>query len=59
MASKVCIVVLNSVSVRLLKVPIVAHQGGVLNGGTVHLCVHECDFCLALEQEEHRPCMMR
>lgn len=24
-----------------------------------HLCVHECDFCLALEPGEHRPCTMR
>ena len=24
-----------------------------------HLCVHECDFCLALEPEEHRACTMR
>lgn len=24
-----------------------------------HVCVHECDFCLALESEEHRPCTMR
>ncbi|KAI9571051.1 hypothetical protein HD554DRAFT_2017581 [Boletus coccyginus] len=23
-----------------------------------HLCLRECDFCLALEQEEHRSCMM-
>ncbi|KAF8548836.1 hypothetical protein OG21DRAFT_1448641 [Imleria badia] len=23
-----------------------------------HLCVHECDFCLGLEPEEHRPCTM-
>ena len=24
-----------------------------------HLCVHECDFCWALEPEEHRLCTMR
>ena len=24
-----------------------------------HLCVHECDFCLALEPGEHRACTMR
>ncbi|KAF8548560.1 hypothetical protein OG21DRAFT_1422884 [Imleria badia] len=23
-----------------------------------HLCVHECKFCLAVEPEEHRPCVM-
>ncbi|KAF8548768.1 hypothetical protein OG21DRAFT_684156 [Imleria badia] len=23
-----------------------------------HMCVHECDFCLELEPEEHRPCTM-
>ncbi|KAF8452913.1 hypothetical protein L210DRAFT_3617960 [Boletus edulis BED1] len=23
-----------------------------------HLCVHECDFCLTLEPEEHRACTM-
>ncbi|KAG8215603.1 hypothetical protein J3R82DRAFT_7468 [Butyriboletus roseoflavus] len=23
-----------------------------------HLCVHECDFCLAIEPGEHRPCTM-
>ncbi|KAF8548217.1 hypothetical protein OG21DRAFT_1449416 [Imleria badia] len=23
-----------------------------------HVCVHECDFCLELELEEHRPCTM-
>ena len=33
MASKVCIVALNNLTVHLLKVPIVARQGGVLNGG--------------------------
>ena len=29
---------------------------GVHDCQSVHLCVHECDFCLALE---HRPCTMR
>jgi hypothetical protein len=24
-----------------------------------HLCVHECDFCLAFESDEHQPCTMR
>ncbi|KAG6369029.1 hypothetical protein JVT61DRAFT_1964, partial [Boletus reticuloceps] len=24
-----------------------------------HLCIHECDFCLALEPEEHGACRMR
>ena len=24
-----------------------------------HSCVHECNFCLALEMEEHRACTMR
>ena len=32
---------------------------GVHDCQSDHLCVHECDFCLALEPEEHRPCTMR
>ena len=24
-----------------------------------HVCVHECDFCLVLEPEEHQSCAMR
>ncbi|KAF8548149.1 hypothetical protein OG21DRAFT_1501183 [Imleria badia] len=32
---------------------------GVHDCHSTHLCVHECDFCLALEpDEEHRPCTM-
>ncbi|KAF8548563.1 hypothetical protein OG21DRAFT_1606884 [Imleria badia] len=35
-------------------------HGGTHNCQSDHLCVHECDFCLALEpeEEEHRPCTM-
>ena len=32
---------------------------GVHDCQSAHLCVHECDFCLALEQEEHWPCTIR
>ncbi|KAF8548152.1 hypothetical protein OG21DRAFT_1489630 [Imleria badia] len=35
-------------------------HGGTHDCQSDHLCVHECDFCLALEpeEEEHRPCTM-
>ena len=32
---------------------------GVHDCQSGHLCLHECDFCLALEPEEHRACTMR
>ena len=35
-----------------------AHEG-VHDCRSDHLCVHECDFCLALEPGEHWPCIMR
>ena len=31
---------------------------GVHDCQTDHLCVHECDFCLALEPQEHQRCPM-
>jgi hypothetical protein len=32
---------------------------GVHDCQSDHLCVHECDYCLALAQEEHQPCTIR